>query len=180
MPMSPSIHELRPSRVADQELEWFFNSAEGDMGLRSNFLASLGRRGPGGGALSPEDAVDAAHRYRKVRGWLGALEGPHAEVLRSAYELRDWPVVLWDALGRLTGVVVRLACAGDVVPVERRAQEILEMDRATWLALECLRPETDPSFTRLRAEAQARFARAGFAYAEVRGGTPIPSRKAPR
>jgi hypothetical protein len=42
MKRAPCIHELRPTRAIDQELEWFFNRAESDMGLRSNFLASIG------------------------------------------------------------------------------------------------------------------------------------------
>lgn len=157
------------------ELEWFFNRSESDMGLQSNFLAAFGRHGPGLRVPSPEDAVDAAHKHRRIRGWLGAIEETHAEVLRSAYEQRDWPPALWDEFGRMTGIVVRLACARDVVPTDRRAREVLEMDRAVWLASECHRAAIDPSFARLRTEAQGRLARANFAYTRASGDVRAPT-----
>jgi len=175
------LHQLRPTVAVEKELEWFFNRAESDMGLRSNFLASLGRHGPGPQVPSPEDGVEAAHRWRHVRGWLAAIEATHAGVLRCAYELRDWPVALWGAYGRLTGIVVRLSCAHDVargLAEERRAQAILETDHAAWLAAECHRAALDPAFARLRRDAQARLARAGAAYTRVRGNVlPLAGRR---
>jgi hypothetical protein len=179
MKPSPCIHELRPARAVDQELEWFFNRAESDMGLRSNFLASLGRHGPGSHAPSPDEAVDASHQQRRIRGWLSAIEDTHTEVLRSAYVQRDWPVVLWDRFGRLTGIVVRLACAHDAVPEGLRAQERFEMNHAAWLAGECHRAAIDPLFIRLRTDAQGRFARATSAYSRARGNV-LPLRGRPR
>jgi len=178
MKQSPCVHDLRPSRAVDQELEWFFNSVESDMGLRSNFLASLGREGPGSHAPSPDEAVDASHAQRRIRVMLGVLEETHVEVLRCAYTQRDWPVVLWDQYGRLTGIVVRLACAHETVPEGQHAQDLFEMNHASWLASEIHRSAIDPMFVRLRTDAQGRFARATSAYARVRGNVePIRGRR---
>jgi hypothetical protein len=163
-----SIRELRPSVSLDEELDWFFNRAECDMGNQSNYLAMLGHYGPGSAMPSPEDAAEAAHRARRIRGWLRAMESSDAGVLQCAYELRDWPVALWDALGRLTGVVVRLACALDGISEDRRALQLLEMARADWLAGQCPHAAVDSTVIRLRREAQARFARAHHAYSRVR------------
>jgi hypothetical protein len=167
-----SIGQLRPKISLDNELDWFFNRAECDMGDQSNYLAMLGRYGPGSAVPSPEDAAEAAHRARRIRGWLRAMDSSDAGVLQCAYELRAWPVVLWDECGRLTGVVVRLACALDVLPDERWALQLLEMARADWLAAQCPHVAVDATLIRLRREAQARFARAHHAYSVVRGDAP--------
>jgi hypothetical protein len=167
-----SIRQLRPKVSLDDELDWFFNRAECDMGNQSNYLAMLGRYGPGSAMPSPEDAAEAAHRARRIRGWLRAMASSDAGVLQCAYELRDWPVVLWDALGRLTGVVVRLACALDVLPEDRRALQLLEMARADWLVAQSAHAAVDTTVIRLRRAAQARFAQAHHAYTVVRGDTP--------
>jgi hypothetical protein len=167
-----SIGQLRPKVSLDDELEWFFNRAECDMGDQSNYLAMLGRHGPGSAIPSPEDAAEAAHRARRIRGWLTAMESADAGVLQCAYELRAWPVVLWDELGRLTGVVVRLACALDALPQDRQAQRIIESVRAAWLAEQCAGATVDSTLSRLRREGQARFARAHHAYSVLRGDAP--------
>ncbi len=172
------LHHMRPSRAVDQELEWFFNSVESDMGLRSTFLASIGRHTAGSHAPSPDEAVDATHAQRVIRRCLEAIEETDEAVLRCAYTQRDWPVVLWDQFGRLTGIVVRLACAHETVPEGERAQEIFEMNHAAWLASEIHRRVIDPMFLRLRTHAQGRFARATAAYARARGNVlPLRGRR---
>jgi hypothetical protein len=107
---------------------------------------------------------------------LRAMQSSDAGVLQCAYELRAWPVALWDELGRLTGVVVRLACALDHFPEDRRAQQVIEMARASWLAQQCPVSAFDATVIRLRREAQARFARAHHAYGVLRGNAPQPGR----
>jgi hypothetical protein len=69
----------------------------------------------------------------------------------------------------LTGVVVRSACALDPLPEDRWTLQVVEMARAEWLAEQCLRGAIDPSLSRLRTDAQARFARACLAYTRARG-----------
>jgi hypothetical protein len=164
-----SIGQLRPSEKVDRELDWFFNRAECDMGNQSNYLGMLGRHGPGSAMPSPEDAAEAAHRARRINDCLTAMDSADAGVLRCAYELRDWPVPLWDALGRLTGVVVRLACALDRVPDTRHELQFLERARASWLTEVCSCAPTDSTLLRLKFEAQARFARAHREYSRLRG-----------
>ena len=180
--MKPALclHHLRPSLALDQELEWFWNRAECDMGVQSNYLAMLGRHGPGSQVPLPEDAVEAAHKHRLMRGWLDAIGDIHAGVLRAAYELRAWPVPLWDEVGRLTGVVVRLACVGEVIPTDLRGLQALEMVRAAWLATHCPRASRDPAIARLRTEAEVRFAKAHFAYSVARGKARFPARQRTR
>jgi hypothetical protein len=164
-----SVSRLRPKPSLDAELDWVFNRAECDMGDQSNYLAMLGPLGPGSAIPSPEDAAEAAHRARRIRGWLRAMDSSDAGVLQCAYELRAWPVELWDAFGRLTGVVVRLACALDVLPEGRWALQVMEMARADWLVALCPSASVDTTLIRLRREAQARFARAHDAYRVTRG-----------
>jgi hypothetical protein len=161
------VHQLRPLPYIDEQLDWFFNQAECDMGLSSNFERALGIDSTSS-RRTPEDAAEAAHRYRRIRTWLKAIADSDAGVLQAAYEVRNWPVALFDELGRLTGIVVRLACALDSVHADRRLQQTIEMTRAQWLASSGdLR--RNPTLARLRRDAEARFVRAHQAYARVCG-----------
>jgi hypothetical protein len=167
------VHSLRiTTPVVDRELEWFFNLSEGDMGLRSNFVSALGSRHSGGDGPTPEEAATAAHRHRRIRSWLLAIPDRHAGVLQAAYEVRPWPSVLDNELGRLTGIVVRLACALDAWPADRATQELVELARAGWLAADCepYRKYGLGPIGRLRREAEKRFAEAYHAYSVVRAG----------
>ena len=170
------VHCLRFTTPAvERELEWFFNQSECDMGLRSNFMSVMNSRHSGGGGPTPEEAATSAHRHRRIRSWLLAIADREAGVLQAAYEIRPWPNVLYDELGRLTGVVVRLACALDPWPADRPSQELVEMARAGWLATECepYRKHGVGPLGRLRRDAEKRFALAHHAYCVVRG---VPGR----
>jgi hypothetical protein len=167
-----SIGTSGPTAQVEQELDWFFNRAACDMGEQSNYLAMLGPLGPGSRIPSPEDAAEAAHRARWVGRWLLAIGTSDTGVLRCAYELRAWPVALWDRLGRLTGVVVRLACALDGLTDAPHLLRVVEMARADWLAAQAPRAAIDPTWARLRGEARNRLARATLAYERARAATP--------
>ena len=56
-------------------------------GNESNYLAMLGRHGPGSAIPSPEDAAEAAHRARRIHERLRAMTPSDAGVLQCAYEL---------------------------------------------------------------------------------------------
>ena len=144
------------------------------MGLQSTFGETLGVRSPGASAPSPEENLGAAHAYRTIRGWLRAIDDSDAGVLQAAYEVRPWPMDLYDDLGRLTGIVVRLACDPTTWPADRRAQQAVEMARAEALADECLqwRGQSDGPIIPLRRRAEKRFVQAHHAYAAVRGDGP--------
>jgi hypothetical protein len=100
--------------------------------------------------------------------WLKAIAGSDAGVLQAAYEERSWPAELFQALGRVTGVYVRLACALDRWPEDRASQQVVEMARAEWLVSSGeLRPGNRAFVTR-RRDAEIRFARAHRAYGAAR------------
>jgi hypothetical protein len=166
-----AVHALRASVVVDVELEWFFNRAECDMGIRSNFERAMRISDPQRDAPNPESLVDAAHAYRQIRGWLRAIPDSDAGVLQAAYEIRPWPPELYDELGRLTGIVVRLACAHGPWPAERLSQERVEMAMARLLASDVAKPVglAPAPLARLRREAEPRLSRAHRAYSGVRG-----------
>ena len=165
----PFVYQLHALPSVDEDLDWFFNRSEGDMGVSSNYELALGvastsyRR-------TPEDAAEAAHRHRRIRTWLKAIADSDAGVLQAAYELREWPVPLFDELGRLTGVVVKLACALDSVHANRNLQQLVEAARAEWLVVSCVPLRQDASLLNLRREAENRFARALQGYGVARGG----------
>ena len=106
---SSEPHYADPCGPADEELEWFFTMAESSMGVRSNFEASLRiqrhRRD------RSESHIEAASAHRIILERLRSMGHPHPGVLQAAYTARRWPVPLLVALGRLTGIVVRLAAA---------------------------------------------------------------------
>lgn len=164
----PFVHQLRPLPSVDDDLMWFFNSSESAMGAISNFEATLGRSSA---AIphSPEDAAEASHRQRRIRRWLKVIPDSDAGVLQAAYELRDWPVALFDQLGRLTGIVVRMACALDMPLHEGATRRLIETARARWLASFGDALGYDSSLVRLRREAELRYVRAHHAYGLVRG-----------
>jgi hypothetical protein len=148
------------------------------MGVRSNFHAVLsGQLAPSEG-VTPEDAAEASHAQRRIRGWLLAIPNADAGVLQAAYEQRDWPGSLVDELGRITGVVVRIACALDPWPAEQAAQRMVETARAHWLDSHCSkgRGRGFETLLRLRREGEVRFAKAHHAYAVVRGIGPCIAR----
>jgi hypothetical protein len=175
---SLALHTLRTRPAYDIELEWIFNRAEAAMGLRSTFVGMLGARFPAPPEPSPEDNVGAAHAYRTIRGWLLAIDDRDAGVLQAAYEARPWPSELYDDLGRLTGVVVRLACDPVSWPAARKAQQAVEMARAEALAKDSVewRGSSSSPLAALRRQAEERFARAHRAYARVRGDGPCAVR----
>ena len=105
--LSNEPHYAEPCGPADEELEWFFTMAESSMGRRSNFEDSLRiqrhRRD------QSESHVEAVRAHRVILERLRSIGDPHAGVLQAAYTARPWPLPLLLALGRHTGIVVRLA-----------------------------------------------------------------------
>ena len=160
------VADLRPLPDVDEELDWFFNRAEAAMVLPSNFQSGLGPRGGGEPYTTPDDAVEAAHRHRRVLAWLKVIPDSDAGVLQAAYEVRPWPIPLYDALGRLTGVFVRLACALDSWPADRASQQVIEMARAESLA--AFGAMGEAGFVSLRRAAEVRFVQAHHAYGAAR------------
>jgi hypothetical protein len=170
------LHELRTRPAFDVELEWVFNRAEAEMGVRSDFESQLGVRAPHAGAPTPDDVVDAAHAYRQITGWLGAMLPVDVAVLKAAYEACPWPTALYDELGRLTGIAVRFACvyAGETCPKDEPNLRRVLLTRAAVLSAECERYRAVQlaPLVPLRREAEKYFTRAQHAYARARGKGP--------
>ena len=109
-----SVGLLRPRVSVDEELDAFWNDEERSLGLRSNLLGILGVEPP----PSFDECVEAARQRRRIRDWLKLISDSDAGVLQCAYEYRRWPEALVRRCGRLSGVVVRLACAMDRWPAD--------------------------------------------------------------
>jgi hypothetical protein len=171
-PRPLAVRRLHAPPVADRELEWFFNAAEGDMGNRSNFCRAMGRNQLDADRGTPEDFAEAAHSYRSIRGWLKSIPDRDAGILQCAYEPRRWPRRLREDLGKLTGLVVRLTCACDPWPDDLKARELIEMTRAGWLESQPGEDRSDVSIVKLRREAEVLFAHAIHGYDRARGARP--------
>ena len=170
-----AVFQLQANAAAEAELEWFFNMAEGEIGVGSTFLALLASIGEPTERRTPEDRLEAAGAYRLIEGWLRALPEPDAGVLAAAYQPRVWPRGLLAELGKLTGVVVGLACAADRWPKDARSRELALREQAHALSRELSEGRAQSELSELRRLAGQRFARAARAYDAVRGVGIAPS-----
>jgi hypothetical protein len=168
LPM-PLLAGLRPESAVDDELDWFFNLAESEMGVQSSYHACLSHHDAGEPSMTFDDVVEATHRHGRIRQWLNAIPSSDAGVLQAAYEQRPWPVALYDALGHLTGIYVRLACALDPWPTDRESQQVVEMARAAWVVSSGELEPGHRAFVLRRRDAEVRLAKAHQAYAAARG-----------
>jgi len=99
------LQDLRPDPFVERDLRWYYNCADGEMGLRSNYLPMVQQamEGPKRGTVScaPPDGFDghlvaAAQRARFIRRALQRLSRGHQDTLRDAYLEQ----LLEDAIGR--------------------------------------------------------------------------------
>jgi hypothetical protein len=93
--------------VADEELRWFFSV--------------------------PVDITGGSRVYRQIRRWLLAIPERDAGVLKAAYTPGPWPDGLGAALGRLTGILVRLVSAEAGWPEQSWDRDLLEARTAKHL-----------------------------------------------
>ncbi len=168
-------HQLRPSAVLEEELDWFFTRAESDMGLRSNFeaLMEMASTGLVGTLADPadeaaEDRIEAAHAERVIRRRLQAMPVHQLGVLVAAFEPHPWPSNLHAELGQLTGIVVRLATA-KVGAAGGRQPRASHVAAAAVALSETLKSEGAVALALLRSEAHGLLLGALRAYARVRG-----------
>jgi hypothetical protein len=117
-------------------------------------------------ALRGPDACEE-QVHRAIRRRLYSVSNHHAGVLQAAFGPRVWPKGLRRELGRLTGIVVRLACGGHW-PEETWDQYLLEMRVATHL--DAVLAHTGGAFlAAYRASARALLRQALLAYGVVPG-----------
>jgi len=162
-----------PHGNADKELEWLFTMAECDIAPRSAFVASLAHVLPNeSGDSTMEDRVEASHAQRTLLRWIQEVGNHDAGVLKAAYVARPWPLMLREELGRLTGVVVRLAAAEIGLPEDDRELDTLEQRTAIRLneALAC----GSSTLVRLSHSASPLLRKAFVAYVRERGGSKKP------
>jgi hypothetical protein len=123
---------------------------------------------------SPEGRAEAARARRTILGHLTYIGDPRAGVLSAAYEPRPWPLALREALGRLTGVVVRIdSAAGGRLPDDtfgRAAFDLRSADRLTVALARDQRSRLVP----LVSCARSLLRDAVVAYARARGGHERP------
>jgi hypothetical protein len=106
-------HELMDSED-EADLRWYWNEAEGDMGLRSNFaamVACLELGGPAGGLPVHDDEegrLKAAGRERRVRRAIELLSARDVTILVHAFGSGSRKL---PPFGRATGVVPLTAAA---------------------------------------------------------------------
>jgi hypothetical protein len=163
-----TLPRFPPPGAADEELEWFFTMAESDMGARSNFAASI---------LDFEDdtietRAEASAARRKIHSWLVEVGDHDAGVLKAAYVARPWPLRLRERLGRVTGVVVRLAAAQVGLPDDDDELDRLEQRTAVKLDEEMER--RGPELVKLQARGMLLLRVAFAAYVRERGGIRAP------
>ncbi|MGH7293718.1 MAG: hypothetical protein ACRELB_02240, partial [Polyangiaceae bacterium] len=110
--------------IVDDELRWFFSKHDGVWA--SPYHAEMeAQREPW---LPDTDDGEAIAVYWQIRKRLGRIGDPDAGVLSAAYAPRPWPRALRAELGRVTGIVVRLASADSGEwPEERNAQDVLDV-----------------------------------------------------
>ena len=164
----PTAVSRTTSGPADQELEWFFTMAESDMGARSNFYQVLDIP-----ESSMEDRADASHAQRIMLRRFVEVGDHDAGVLKAAYMARPWPLALREELGRVTGVVVRLASADIGLPEDDKALDALERRTADWLN-EALARKGRSGIERFRPKASALLQSAFLSYVRERGGPRVP------
>jgi hypothetical protein len=150
----------------DEELRWFFSVHDGLRG--SPFFEELAaRRHP----EVPESDDHEARVYRQIRERLLGLSDHDAGVLKAAYTPRPWPPRLRDELGRLTGIVVRLASAETEWPSETSEQELREVKVAKRLDLAVVTVGREV-LAAYRTPARALLKRAVGAYRAARDAEP--------
>jgi hypothetical protein len=174
----PPLGYLGATPEVDEELHWYFAAEDGDYAAPSNFGRMLSPLTEDGEWRCADDHVAAVARFRRLRARLRSLRDRDAGILQCAYEPRHWPVRLSKAMGRLTGVVVRLSCDRATWPEARGEQLAVDAANAERLAAMLLEGSAaDQAMLRdLKREAQAIFATAIASYTRARHGS-LPARR---
>lgn len=179
------LAQLRPDPVDEADLRWYFNEADGDMGLKSSFgpmVARLEAPLSRGGALIvdiDERKLNAASRARTVKRALECLPLDAQHVLRAAYTARPDSPQRPDALKRWRDL------AG-VVEASEAAKATHKKSRSTRPFLEWLERIVKPSATvsarawalEVRREAEGRLMGAVRAYTASRAHVTHTPRRA--
>jgi hypothetical protein len=160
----------------DEEVDWFFATADLPAGFVSNFEAMVSAKVSRGPRPCSDDGLeerlDAIGLKRTILACLRRMPDHDAGVLQAAYEPRPWPRGLRRELGALTGLVVRLAAATGEWPADRDRQCAREMEVAA--KLEAARiVHGRAAYRRFWTSARSMLTEALFRYEEVRRGNAL-------
>jgi hypothetical protein len=170
----PMIEALTMSKrwpMLEEDLQWFFNQSESDMGMRSTYPAMIRRLRLCGASTSRESyemsevMFDAARRARRIKRVLDQLDTRTLITLRCAFHTEPVPELM--AFGLLAGVALHSTVSG-----EEHVRSGTKRPIAEWLARLPLRRKDDPdaqrALVRIHKDAEKRLAAAMSAFLEMR------------
>jgi len=137
-PRTPRMHagsrfgDLLVGIRTDDELRWFFNDAEIEMGQPSVLAAAFSGRGSGSLEVS-EDHAEARHSAGKIKDRLQNIGVREWRVLEALYTDRIWPGTLVRRLGPVVGVVEGLVGVRAQYLHEHKAQLTTAPSTTAWL-----------------------------------------------
>ncbi len=166
------FRDVTPSAAAEAELRWFFNEAEGELEMPSNYFCGL----LAGASPTSMDAVErrmeAQHAAGKINDWLKRLPTNHALLLAGLYTEQAWSDAVAEALPHgLAGAVAAYATVNvehlrALARCETRARSVKD-----WIE-ETVRKGRRDLVDHWRAEIELELALAIHAYDRARGNRP--------
>ena len=178
MPLSKTLTSAPTTRLerkmartgpAEAELMWFFNEAESEIDLPSNFGAIAGISPSSDQAV--EQRTEAMHTAGKINLRLRTLPPGHVAVLAGRYKESVWPRAVVRELGHLAGVVealpeVRAQYLRALIAGKTRTRSV-----AAWLE-ELIEQGGPGAVDRWHRDAEAKCAAALAAYDALRDSGP--------
>lgn len=178
--MNHATTTLRVHPLDESDLRWFFNEADGDMGLRSMFPQQMqqlqlggGRRGTHTPVIHEPDGrlVAAATRARLVSRALEGIGTRYTGTLRSAYGRLEHAEL--HGFQELAGLVVYTAAAARLHRRSRTVRPVPDwLARMYLLAQPTKKKPANPDAQRIvwevRSEAEAQLIDASRAYSRAK------------
>jgi hypothetical protein len=165
------FRDVTPSAAAEAELRWFFNEAEAEIDMQSNYCSLLAgvRRTT---EEEVERRIEAQHAAGKINGWLKSLHTTQALLLAGLYIERPWSEEVTKALPfGLAGAAeayptARVEWLREVARSQTRARSV-----ADWIE-EVVRKGRTDLVNAWRTELELVCAMAVHAYDRARGNRP--------
>lgn len=165
------FRDVTPSAAAEAELRWFFNEAEAEIDIPSNYcplLAGVRRTTE----EEVERRIEAQHSAGKINDWLKRVHTNHALLLAGLYTEQSWSEEVTEALPYgLAGAAAAYATVNvehlrAIARCETRARSVKD-----WIE-ELVRKGRRDIVDRWRAELELALALAIHAYDSARGNRP--------
>jgi len=165
------FRDVTPSAAAEAELRWFFNEAEAEIDMQSNFCGLLAGISPTS-MEAVERRMEAQHAAGKINDWLKRLHTNHALLLAGLYTEQPWSEAVTEELPfGLAGAAAAYATVNvehlrAVARCETRARSVKD-----WIE-EVVRKGRRDLVEGWRAELELELAMAIHAYDRARGKRP--------